>query len=228
MHTQIEIQHWLKINSDKVSLQKRWIYLRLPDNWNLESATMASHVQFPTQRGKENALWEKQKLEGLEWTEFIVFHGWVFERKEDYFSSYWILLSLQSSNSIYFCLVFIFLPLIKMGGERAQIGKIWRSHSSNNECVFSSISSWSFSIEEKVLFESIDKRKVKSYLGDINIWGKTRIFYKNNQKFIIIVMNRCIRFFCASLNFVLINRLKKALGITQWIHLVIKPDHIIS
>lgn len=164
---------------------------------------------FPHREGKRMLYERKQKLEGLEWTEFIVFHGWVFERKEDYFSSYWILLSLQSSNYIYFCLVFIFLPLIKMGGESAQIGKIWRSHSSNNECIFSPISSWSFSIEEKVLFESIDKHKVKSYLGDINIWGKTRIFYKNNQKLIIIVMNRCIRFFCASLNFVLINRLKK-------------------
>lgn len=62
MHTQIEIQHWLKTNSDKVFLQKRWIYLRLLENWNLESATMASHVQFPTQRGKENALWEKTEV----------------------------------------------------------------------------------------------------------------------------------------------------------------------
>lgn len=228
MHTQIEIQHWLKTNSDKVFLQKRWVYLRLPENWNLESATMASHVQFPTQRGKENALWEKTEV-GRARVNRVHSFPWVspWEERRVFFS-YWNLLSLQSSNSIYFCLVFIFLPLIKMGGESAQIGKILRSHSSNKECTLPPISSWSFSIEEKVLFESIDKHRVKSYLGDINIWGKTRIFFKNNQKLIVIVMNRCIRFLCASLNFVLISRLKKSLGITQWSHLVIKHDHIIS
>lgn len=112
-------------------------------------------------------------------------------------------------NSIYFCLFYI-SSFDQDVGKSAQIEKILRSHSSNKEHTFFPISSWSFSIEENILFESIDKHTVKSYLGDINIWGKTRIFFKNNQKLIIIIMNRCIRFSCASLNFVSINRLKKA------------------
>lgn len=133
-----------------------------------------------------------------------------------------------SSNSIYFCLVFTFLPLIKMWGKVHRLKKYWGLIQVTKSVHFFPISSWSFSIEEKILFESIDKHTVKSYLGDINIWGKTRIFFKNNQKLIIIIMNRYVRFSCASLNFVSINRLKKALGITQWSPLVIKPDHIIS
>lgn len=190
--------------------------------------------KFP-HRGKENAFTErKQKLEGLNRVHSFLCVSPPEERKVFFF----LLDSAVIADCEKILLVFqLYLFLFRFYissfdqdvGKSAQIEKILRSHSSNKECTFFfSISSWSFSIEEKILFESIDKHTVKSYLGDINIWGKTRIFFKNNQKLIIIIMNRCIRFSCASLNFVSINRLKKALRITQWSHLVIKPDHTIS
>ena len=189
--------------------------------------------KFP-QRGKENACTErKQKLEGLNGVHSFL---WVSLREERrvFFSLLDSMViadcekTLQVFQLYLFLFSFYFSSFDQNVGKSVQTEKILRSHSSNKECTFFPISSWSFAIEEKILFESIDKHTVKSYLGDINIWGKTRIFFKNNQKLIIIIMNRCIRFSCTNLNFVSINRIKKALGITQWSHLVIKPDHIIS
>ena len=189
--------------------------------------------KFP-HRGKENACTErKQKLEGLNGVHSFL---WVSPREERrvFFSLLDSMViadcekTLQVFQLYLFLFSFYFSSFDQDVGKSVQTEKILRSHSSNKECTFFPISSWSFSIEEKILFESIDKHTVKSYLGDINIWGKTRIFFKNNQKLIIIIMNRCIRFSCTNLNFVSINRIKKALGITQWSHLVIKPDHIIS
>ena len=62
------------------------------------------------------------------------------------------------------------------------------------------IPSWPFFSGRKRSLLTINKHKIKSYPGGLN-----------HLKSIVIVMSRFIRFLCASLNFVSINRLWKSL-----------------
>ena len=46
----------------------------------------------------------------------------------------------------------------------------------------------------------------------MKIWRRTRIYFKNFLKSIVLVMNKLIGFLCTSLNFIAINRLWKSLS----------------
>ena len=66
-----------------------------------------------------------------------------------------------------------------------------------------------FPLKENDPCSAINKPGVKGNPNGTNICRKTRIFFKDNLNSVTIVVNRFIRFLCASLNFFPSNRLRK-------------------
>ena len=130
-----------------------------------------------------------------------------------YFPMFWLFVIIAETRRFWFCLgAFICLSwrlrilIVFLGGDSSRVRENWFARLTINKS----------RVDVLVLFTRRDKswfnpliNIVKSYLGVINIWRNTRIFFKNNLKSIIIIMNRLIRFLCTSLNFIPRSRLWK-------------------
>ena len=73
---------WPEVNRLPDILQQRWVYSESAENYNLESATMVSHVQVAEQQRKEILLYRGQGSQ--EWTRNLwLFIGWFLVRPKE-------------------------------------------------------------------------------------------------------------------------------------------------
>ena len=90
---------------NKKTKQNKWVYSESVDNCNLESATTASHLQAPTQQGKENSIYREKKVGTATLSkEYVSFHwlwGWTVAREEEYSFFLMALLITGSESSPY-------------------------------------------------------------------------------------------------------------------------------
>ena len=93
---------WPETNRIQIFLQQSWVYLGSAENCRSGSATMVSHMQIPSQQGKENPFidrkgsWEgysKQRVHGFSLAESLS------GKKRSLSSSCWALLSSQSMGA---------------------------------------------------------------------------------------------------------------------------------